>query len=209
MIANQAINYTNPLIIITDRQNLPGLPANRHTIANRGGGNCLYHSVQQGLEAIGTDSTSAKLMNIGINRGSHSQLRRDSIDLILLKGQDYRQDCRRFNDQRVDQFHQQYIDPGEFGNDICIIALVDLLQINIKVHTQARSAIATRSRTRFSHSVATFSPTGGSLHTIEIICHVHRYHFECVLPGAAPAVGLQAVLPTPSATEVDTCESSI
>ena len=54
--AKQAINYTNPLIIITDRQNdLPGLPANRHTVENDGQGDCLYYSVQQGLEAIGTD----------------------------------------------------------------------------------------------------------------------------------------------------------
>jgi hypothetical protein len=39
----------------------------------------------------------------------------------------------------VSQFHQYYRRSGEFGVDICIMALVDLLQVNIKVHFQSRS----------------------------------------------------------------------
>jgi len=90
----------------------------------------------------------------------------------------------------VGQFQQQYWQNGVFGEDICIIALVDFLRVNIGVHYQSRSATA------FSHSFVKFSPPGGSPHSIEIIVYTDRYHYECVLSGAPTE------FPTPPISEV-------
>jgi hypothetical protein len=90
----------------------------------------------------------------------------------------------------VGQFHQHYRQNGVFGEDICIIALVDFLRVNIGVHYQSRSATA------FSHSFVKFSPPGGSPHSIEIIVYTDRSHYECVLAGPPIA------LPTPPISEV-------
>ena len=138
-------------------------------------------------------------MNIGINRGDHTDLRRASMNLVLNNRRDYQDDCRLYLNATVSGFHQHFRRSGIFGQDMSIIALVDFLRVNVIVHYRSEHE---EDQDVFSHSVVTFSPTGGSPHTIEIICYVHDYHYKCVLPGAAPAVGLQAVLPTPSATEV-------
>jgi len=175
---NDNVGYSNPLIVISEKLDLPGLPANRHTIANPGRGNCLYYSVAQGLTSI------------GLFRGDHRQLRVQSLDLALIKRRDYQADCRLFLDMTVTHFHQYYSRSDEFGVDLCIIALVDLLKINIKVHYQSRSP-----ENVFSHSCVTFSPTGGSQLSIEIICYTHRYHYESVLQGPAIA------LPSPPISE--------
>jgi hypothetical protein len=47
------VGYSNPLISISDKLDLPGLPADRHSIQNPGFGDCLYYSVAQGLNSIG------------------------------------------------------------------------------------------------------------------------------------------------------------
>ena len=121
-------------------------------------------------------------MNIGINRGDHTDLRRESMNLVLNNRRDYHDDCRLYLDVTVSGFHQHFRRSGIFGEDMSIIALVDFLRVNVIVHY--RSEHEDEDQDIHSHSVATFSPTGGSPHTIEIICHVHRYHYECVLPGA-------------------------
>ena len=47
------VGYSNPLISISDKLDLPGLPADRRTIENPGFGDCLYYAVAQGLNSIG------------------------------------------------------------------------------------------------------------------------------------------------------------
>ena len=116
--------------------------------------------------------------------------------MALIKRRDYQEDCRIYQDRTVTQFCDFYSRSGEFAVDLCIIALVDFLRVNISVHFQS---ISDRG---YSHSVVTFSPTGGSTKRIEIICYVNGLHYECVLTGAALAI------PTPPISLV-TCRSLI
>jgi hypothetical protein len=52
-LVSHEVNYSNPLVRISNRLDLSGLPADRHTIPNPGRGDCVYYSVVQGLKSIG------------------------------------------------------------------------------------------------------------------------------------------------------------
>jgi hypothetical protein len=50
---NDNVGYSNTLVQISEKHDLPGLPLDRHTITNPGRGDCLYYSVAEGLNSIG------------------------------------------------------------------------------------------------------------------------------------------------------------
>jgi hypothetical protein len=103
------------------------------------------------------------------------------MDLVLKKPQNYEQDVKLYLDMSVKEFHQQYVKPGEFGVDMSIIALVDHLKVNIAIHTKSGTPRAV------SSSVMTFSPAGGSPHTIQILVDLDGKHYEALVPNAPAA----------------------